>query len=163
MATLDRTGQYRRDLGWKLTRSGKRAQHRFYLGRNENTAQVSETRLEAFWSALEGYFAAERKGEPPLWEDWSLEIAAAVIEGQMVVAPPRPPAALAALFPDDPDLASAGWLDILLTHFGRVIGFSGVTPFGYRGRGEFEKPKPVHTGHTLHSAIDDYIAYLHRV
>ncbi len=58
MATLDLTGQYRRDLGWKLTRSGKRSQQRFYLGRDKNTAQVSETRLEAFWSALEEYFAA---------------------------------------------------------------------------------------------------------
>jgi hypothetical protein len=52
MATLDLTGQYRRGLGWKLTRSGKRSQQRFYLGRDKNTAQVCETRLEAFWSAL---------------------------------------------------------------------------------------------------------------
>jgi hypothetical protein len=163
MATLDLTGQYRRDLGWKLTRTGKRAQQRFYLGRDKNSAQVSETRLEAFWSALEGYFAAEHKGEPPLWEEWSLEITAAIIEGKMVIAPPRPPAALVALLPDDPDLASAGWLDILLTHFARVIGFSGVTPFAYKGRGEFEKPKPIHTGHTLHSAIGAYVEYLHRI
>src|SRR5258707_5326576 len=105
MATLDRRGQYRRDLGWKLTRSGKRAQQRFYLGRDKNTAQVSETRLQAFWSALEGYFAAERKGEPPLWEDWSLEIAEAITDGKMAIAPPHPPAALVALFPDDPDVA----------------------------------------------------------
>src|SRR5437867_3532755 len=47
MAVPDPSGQYRRDLGWKLTRSGKRAQHRFYLGRDKNNAQVSETRLEA--------------------------------------------------------------------------------------------------------------------
>jgi hypothetical protein len=163
MATLDRTGQYRRDLGWKLSRSGKRAQQRFYLGRNKNTAHVSETRLEAFWSALEGYFAAERKGESPLWEEWSLEIAEAITDGKMVIAPPHPPAVLVALFPDDPDVASSGWLDILQTHFAGVIGFSGLTSFGYQGRGEFDKPKPVHTGHTLHSAIDGYVEYLHRV
>ena len=162
MATLDLSGQYRRDLGWKLTRSGKRAQQRFYLGRDKNTAQVSETRLEAFWTALEGYFAAERKGESPLWEEWSLEIGAAITDGKMVITPPQPPPAIVALFPDDPDLASAGWLDILQTHFSGVIGLSGVPCGGYRGRGEFDTPKAVHTGHTLHSAIDGYVEYLHQ-
>jgi hypothetical protein len=162
MATLDLSGQYRRDLGWKLTRSGKRAQQRFYLGRDKNTAQVSETRLEAFWTALEGYFAAERKGESPLWEEWSLEIGAAITDGKMVINPPPPPPAIVALFPDDPDLASAGWLDILQTHFSGVIALSGVPCGGYRGRGEFDTPKPVHTGHTLHSAIDGYVEYLHQ-
>jgi hypothetical protein len=164
MATLDRSGQYRRDLGWKLTRSGKRAQHRFYLGRDKNKAQVCETRLEAFWSDLEGYYAAERKGESPVWEDWSLEIAEAITDGKMQISPPSPPPALMALFPEDPDVACAGWLDILQMHFARAIGFSGVQSIGgYRGRGEFDKPKPVHTGHTLHSAIDTYVEYLHRV
>jgi hypothetical protein len=91
MATLDLSGQYRRDLGWKLTRSGKRAQQRFYLGRDKNAAQVSETRLQAFWTALEEYFAEERKGESPLWEVWSLEIAEAITEGKMVMASPPPP------------------------------------------------------------------------
>jgi hypothetical protein len=73
MATLDCTGQYRRDLGWKLTSGGKRAQQRFYLGRDKNTAQVSETRLQAFWSALEGYFDAHsaranrRSGKSGAW------------------------------------------------------------------------------------------------
>jgi len=69
-----------------------------------------------------------------------------------------------ALFPEDPDVACAGWLDIMQTHFAGVIGFSGVPVIGgYRGKGEFDKPKPVHTGHTLHSAIDAYVEYLHRV
>src|SRR6185437_13547077 len=164
MATLDLSGQYRRDLGWKLTRSGKRAQQRFYLGRDKNTAQVSETRLQAFWTALEGYFANERKGESPLWEEWSLEIAQAITDGKMVIAPPPPHAALVALFPDDPDIVSAAWKDMLLQHFSSVIGFSGmVAADGYKGRGEFDKPKPIHTGHTLHSAIDTYVEYLHRV
>jgi hypothetical protein len=164
MATLDLSGQYRRDLGWKLTRSGKRAQQRFYLGRDKNAAQVSETRLQAFWSALEGYFAAERKGETPLWEEWSLEIAEAITDGKMVIDPPHPHAALVALFPDDPDIVAAAWQDMLLNHFAGVIGFSGLAASAtYKGRGEFDKPKPVHTGHTLHSAIDAYVEYLHRV
>jgi hypothetical protein len=162
MATLDLSGQYRRDLGWKLTRSGKRAQQRFYLGRDKNSAQVSETRLEVFWTALEEYFAAERKGEIPLWEEWSLEIAAAIADGKMVISPPSPPASLVAWFPDDPDIVAAGWLDILQSHFGGVVGVSGAVPVAYRGRGEFDTPKPVHTGHTLHSAIDAYIEYLHQ-
>jgi hypothetical protein len=163
MATLDVSGQYRRDLGWKLTRSGKRAQQRFYLGRDKNHARVGETRLEAFWNALGGYFAAERKGESPLWEEWSLEIGAAIADGIMVIAPPPPPAALVALFPNDPDVASAGWNDILQTHFAGVVGLSGLAVFGYQGQGEFNKPKPVHTGHTLHSAVDAYVEYLHQV
>jgi hypothetical protein len=159
MATLDRTGQYRRDLGWKLTRGGKRAQQRFYLGRDKKAAQVSETRLEAFWIALEGYFAVERKGASPVWEEWSLEIGAAIVDGKMAIASPPPPPALAALFPDDPDVASAGWHDILQTHFAGVIGLSGLPSFGYQGQGEFNKPKPVHTGHTLHSAVDAYVLH----
>ena len=97
MATLDRTGQYRRDLGWKRTRGGKRAQQRFYLGRDKIAAQVSETRLEAFWIALEGSFAVERKGASPVWEEWSLEIGAAIVDGKMAIAPPPPPV-LVALF-----------------------------------------------------------------
>ena len=139
------------------------AQHRFFLGRDKNQAQVGETRLEAFWISLEEYFATQRKGESPLWEEWSLEIGAAIADGKMVIAPPPPPPALLAMFPDDPDVASAGWLDILQTHFACVIGFSGVAVFGYRGQGEFDKPKPIHTGHNLHSAIDAYVEHLHQV
>lgn len=163
MATLDSSGQYRRDLGWKLTRSGKRAQQRFYLGRDKNTSKVSEIRLEAFWISLEGYFANERNGESPLWEEWSLGIAAAIIDGKIVIGPPPPPATLLDLFPDDPDVASAGWLDILQKHFAGVVGFSGDTSIDYRGRGEFIRPKPIHNGHTFHSAIDAYVEYLHRL
>src|SRR5207248_7926534 len=115
-------------------------------------------------SAVQGYFAAERKDESPLWEEWSLEIADAITSGKMQTSPPSPPPALMALFPEDPDVACAGWLDIMQTHFAGVIGFSGVPVIGgYRGKGEFDKPKPVHTGHTLHSAIDAYVEYLHRV
>src|SRR5207248_2189236 len=95
---LDLSGQYRRDLGWKLTKTGNRAQQRFYLGRDKATAHVSEIRLETFWKALEGYFGVERNGEAPLWEDWSLEIAGAIADGQMVIAPPDPPAAPLAKF-----------------------------------------------------------------
>jgi len=51
---------------------------------------------------LEGYFAAERKGESPLWEEWSLKIGTAIADGKMVIDPPPPLPALVALFPDDP-------------------------------------------------------------
>ena len=60
-------------------------------------------------------------------------------------------------------MASAGWHDILQTHFAAVIGLSGLASFGYQGQGEFNKPEPVHTGHTLHSAVDAYVEYLHQV
>jgi hypothetical protein len=60
----DSSGQWRTDKGWKLTSGGKKAQHRFYLGRDKTTASLAEIRLAAFWEALAGYFEHERKGEP---------------------------------------------------------------------------------------------------
>ena len=75
MATLDKSGQYRRDLGWKKTGSGNRSQQRFYLGHDKDSLLLPERRLEQFWTALERYFWHERDGEDCLWEEWSLALA----------------------------------------------------------------------------------------
>src|SRR2546422_43554 len=99
---LDNSGQWRTDKGWKLTSGGKKAQQRFYLGRDKTTASLAESRLVAFWAALVGYFEQERKGEECLFEDWSLSIAKDIADGKMNVSPPDdPPASLVSLFPND--------------------------------------------------------------
>ena len=178
MATLDRTGQYRRDLGWKKTASGNRTQQRFYLGRDKDTAHLAEKRLEQFWAGLERYWGDYRDGEC-LWEEWSLAIAKQIADGKMVVT-----AELPQNFPvvnaDGQELqgleAPASWLNVLKHYFGTICGFemaeaAEVENF-QRERGQFlvDLGKDIlgmtgkaPTGETFHGAVDAYISYLHRV
>src|SRR5438105_3585540 len=122
MPTLDRSGQYRRDLGWKVTSSGSRTQQRFYLGRDEDDASLAEKRLEQFWTALERYWGDYREGEC-LWEDWSLAIAKQISDGKMVVSADLPQN-LQVVNADGEELqgleAPASWLNVLKEYFGTV-------------------------------------------
>src|SRR5579862_7858891 len=125
MATLDRTGQYRRDLGWKKTASGTRSQQRFYLGRDKDAASLAEKRLEKFWNGLERYWSHNRY-EECLWEEWSLAIAKQIADGKMVVTVELPRNFREANA--DPEEiqgleAAASWLNVLKDYFGTVCGF----------------------------------------
>ena len=175
MATLDRTGQYRRDLGWKRTGSGNRSQQRFYLGRDEDAAALAEKRLEQFWTALERYFGQERDGEECLWEGWSLALAKQIADGKMVVTADlpdhvRPHAEREGL------VAVAGWLNLLKKYFGTICGIEMASAAeaeelqARRGQFHLDLGKQIlattgqaPTGETFHGAVDGYVAYLHRV
>src|SRR5471030_1636108 len=88
----DKANQWRRDLGFKTTKSGEIGQHRFRFGNDEKPAQLAENRLVAFWEALQTFIAGERKAERCLWEDWSLAIANEIRDGKINVVVPAPPA-----------------------------------------------------------------------
>ena len=121
MPTLDRTGQYRRDLGWKRTASGSRSQQRFYLGRGEGAADLAEMRLGQFWTALERYFEKERDGEDCLWEEWSLALAKQIADGRMVVIADVP-CHIQAQAEYEGLVVVAGWLNLLKKYFGLICG-----------------------------------------
>ena len=175
MPTLDRTGQYRRDLGWKRTASGNRSQQRFYLGRNEGAAALAEMRLGQFWTALERYFEKERDGEDCLWEGWSLALAKQIADGHMVVTADVPDH-VQAQAEHEGLVAVAGWLNLLEKYFGLICGIDMAAAEAVEelqtSRGEFyhDLGKKIlattgkaPTGETFHGAIDSYISYLHRV
>lgn len=50
--TLDASGQYRRDLGWKPGRNGGYTQQRFYLGRDLERAKRLVRKLEVLWDDI---------------------------------------------------------------------------------------------------------------
>jgi len=80
--TLDASGQYRRDLGWKPGRNGGYTQHRFYLGRDHDRPQrlcreVKSCRAISWPSTNK---SPGMEGDWPLWMSarttgWSLFVA----------------------------------------------------------------------------------------
>lgn len=56
-----RTGLYRRDLGWKDANRGY-LQHRFYLGRDAKQAAVANARLQALWDKVEARWRRDQPG-----------------------------------------------------------------------------------------------------
>ena len=175
MLTIDRSGQYRRDLGWKPTAAGGLSQQRFYLGRDRGAAAAAEDRLAKFWDALGRYFAAERDGEKCLWEEWSLAIAKQVAGGSVVVRADLPGHAG---FRDEAErvLLVAAWRSALKKYFGTI--FAAETESAAQAdqlqirRGQFHadlgrdilaSAGRTPTGETLHGAIDGYVAHLHGV
>jgi len=69
--TQDKRGWFRRDLGWKLSTSGKRIQHRFTLGSDPTEAQIRALRLERLWGTVPG----------GLWTEETLAQAKAIARG----------------------------------------------------------------------------------
>jgi hypothetical protein len=156
----DKANQWRRDLGFKTTKSGAIGQHRFRFGSDEKPAQLAENRLVAFWEALEGFYASERK-ERCLWEDWSLQIANEIKDGKINVLVPDPPPALFDGLGLTLDETRPLWSEMLTRYFGNICGFVGApVADGYQGQGVFAKPQPK-IGQTFFHAIDAYIAHLH--
>ena len=49
----DHSGQYPKQIGWKLSASGKRTQHKFRLGTHQREAERREARLRALWDVIE--------------------------------------------------------------------------------------------------------------
>jgi len=175
MATLDRTGQYRRDLGWKRAGSGNRTQQRFYLGRDRVAALLAEKRLEQFWTALERYFEHERDGEECLWEGWSLALAKQVADGRIVVTA-EVPDHLRPQVKREGLILVAGWLDLLKKYFGTLFGIEMESAAeaeelqAWRGQFYLDLGRQIlattgkaPTGETFHGAVDAYVSYLHRV
>ena len=159
----DTSGQWTTDKGWKLTKGGKRAQHRFCLGFDRNAASLAENRLTAFWKALETFFAKEQNGKAPLFEDWSLSIAQQIADGKINVMVPDPPGFLIDTFYVGQVLELiAVWSEMLHRYFGNVCGFINVQTEpekAYTFSAPVQKGSPA--GQTLHGAIKAYVDHLH--
>jgi hypothetical protein len=77
----DSTGTYRRDMGWKPTEKGF-AQHRFYLGRDKQQAELRAMRLERLWELVEARWKREQRTERPVWDSVTLAIGQAIARGE---------------------------------------------------------------------------------
>ena len=73
----DSRGYYTRQLGWKLTKSGKRQQHKFILGTDLRQAEVREVKLREIWTAV----VSQAREPDPLWSGTDLEVGRAVAKG----------------------------------------------------------------------------------
>lgn len=176
MSTKDRSGQFRRDLGWKTTATGGRAQQRFHLGHDPNAAAVAAWRLAQFCVGLERHFERERDGEACRWEGWSLDSAEQIAGGKMVVTAAVPEHAGTH---DDRPVAAVGWFALLETCFGTICGMEPAEPtaaadsaavLARRGESHLDLGRRMlatvgrpPTGGTLHAAVDAYVARLHAV
>jgi hypothetical protein len=86
-------GLFVRNIGWKATTSGY-AQHKFYLGRDQQQAQIISLMLERLWERVTTcYFATDecyRTGQRPAWDEATLAIAEAIRQGASVAYVPLP-------------------------------------------------------------------------
>ena len=77
--TKDNQGKYARHVGWKLTRSGKRQQHKFRLGSTLKEAERREVRILHLWDTIERLLDTDYTFSGPLWTDvtlgWAKQIA----------------------------------------------------------------------------------------
>jgi hypothetical protein len=90
--TLDASGQYRRDLGWKPGKNGGFAQQRFYLGRDPEHAKRLSRKLEVLWDDIVTRYERTpgMEGERPVWTDNTLAMAKGIITDAKTVFV-RPP------------------------------------------------------------------------
>ena len=90
--TLDASGQYRRDLGWKPGRNGGFTQQRFYLGRDPEHAKRLCRKLEVLWDDIEARYTRTpgMEGERPIWTENTLAMARGIITDAKTVFV-RPP------------------------------------------------------------------------
>lgn len=70
-------GQIWINVGWKLTKSGKRSQPKFCLGESLKDAERRNARIEQLWEDI------ERVESDPLWDDFTTEIAKSLGKGEL--------------------------------------------------------------------------------
>src|ERR1022692_2479087 len=158
----DEAKKWRRDLGFKTTKSGAIGQHRFRFGADKKPAELAESRLVAFWSALEKFHAANDRNERCLWQPWSLEIAQKIADGKINVEMPNLRGL--ALGVTGEEIAPIVE-DTIIQYFGNIVGFNVPapgTPGRYEGHGEYAPVKKADpSGQKLFMAIGAYVDHLH--
>lgn len=82
----DSTGLFYRQIGFKLTASGKRQQPKFRFGRDRKLAKIANARLEVLWSEVEA--RAQAHELEPLWDMLTLGMARAISKGDYVYRVP---------------------------------------------------------------------------
>lgn len=121
----DNTGQYYRQIGYKLGPSQKRVQPKFRLGADRPRAEFAYHRLGLLWDAVVAEYAEVTAGRfpsgPPasepdgaLWTDATLQVAEAVRKGQHTLK----------VYPPEGAVGGAAYLlylDALRQRYGHVI------------------------------------------
>ena len=79
--TNDNQGKYARHIGWKLTRSGKRQQHKFRLGSTMEEAERREVRILHRWDTVERLLDSDCTFSGPLGTDVTLGWAEQMAKG----------------------------------------------------------------------------------
>lgn len=86
----DHSGQYPKQIGWKLSGSGKRVQHKFRLGSHQREAERREARLRNLWDVIERR-VSDFQFDGPLWSeltlDWAKQIAGGVYPPRIAIEP----------------------------------------------------------------------------
>ena len=165
----DARGNYVRNLGWKLTETGGRAQQRFYLGKDSEEARRRNALLQELWAVIE---AEAESPKTALWTATTLQIGIAIAGGEAVchLASPLPLA-------NEEDFRAYAYLVEKYSKKYRMIAILPADVQAYQqGKGitEERKREVVRIGRdvfgeanileaetrTLHEAIDDYIAHI---
>lgn len=86
----DSRGNFRRDLGWKVSESGGYTQQRFYVGTKRDKAEMRVSRLERLWDAVEKTWQQRRKDGKastprPLWDALTIDIGLAIARGDEAI------------------------------------------------------------------------------
>lgn len=135
-------GLYFRNLG-RL--EGKKAQPKFYLGRNVEIARTRNALLEAVWEGARRYWMEHTPGGEPCWDVVTLEVAHAVAKGDKIayITPPDP---------QDTEFA-ASFLDSLRLHMPIRVELRGQWP-STNGQPQLQPNR--RTSQSLHAALADY-------
>lgn len=78
-------GEFCRNLGWLLSRDGKLAQPRFYLGYERGAAELKASQLETVWLIVERTWERDHRPGKPVWTTDTLLVAKAVSKGERAV------------------------------------------------------------------------------
>src|SRR4051794_4973640 len=86
------SGRFVRNLGWKCTATGY-AQHKFYLGVDEQQARLASLRLEQLWHQATLRWQRENPLEldptdRPVWDETTLVLAEAIRQGKATASGP---------------------------------------------------------------------------
>jgi integrase len=155
----DKANQWRRDLGFKTTKSGAIGQHRFRFGADKKSAELAESRLVAFWSALEKFHASTGRNDRCLWQPWSLAIAQKIADGKINVEMPDLRGFAVGVTGEE---IAPVVEDTIIQYFGNIVGFNVPAPDRYEGHGEYAPVKKADTsGQKLFMAIGAYVDHLH--
>jgi hypothetical protein len=83
----DARGYYTRQIGWKLSRTGKLQQHKFLLGKDRREAEIRERKLRELWDRYERTAGTSR----PTWPEGLMVIAECVAKGSSEIVVQRLP------------------------------------------------------------------------
>ncbi len=161
-----RDGQYTRNIGYKLTRSGKRSQPKFYLGSDRKAAERRLAKIVELWEHI------EKGSDEPVWGDFELRVAKGMARGELQV-PVKPNLhdnghvylvhlnlmsaryPMVNFVPTDRKLAQEG------TAFNRLAVDHQMKVMRDRGILTDHEPQEFSDG-TLHQAMGRYIAWIER-